>query len=130
MAWKRWPGPQILRPVMMNRSELHPVDALVLAAVVTLEAVAVLVVALVALVLAVARWRPAAPAAAAAAPPPTPHPLSVVAEPVVEALQPLTVMELRRRARAAGLPRTLSRAGRRDALLYALAGLEVAACRL
>jgi hypothetical protein len=112
---------------MMNRSELHPVDALLLAAVVTLEAVAVLVVALVALVLAVARWRPAAPAAAAAAPP-TPHPLSVVAEPVVEALQPLTVTELRRRARAAGLPRTLSRAGRRDALLYALAGLEVAAC--
>jgi hypothetical protein len=47
---------------------------------------------------------------------------------VVEALQTRTVAELRRIARSAGLPRALTRTGRRDALLQALAGLEVAAC--
>jgi hypothetical protein len=41
-------------------------------------------------------------------------------------LQPLTVAQLRHRARAAGLPRTLAHRGRREALLAALAGVELA----
>lgn len=52
-------------------------------------------------------------------------PLAPVAEPIGEALVPLTVAELRRRARAAGLPRQLSRSARRADLLEAV---EVAAC--
>ena len=58
----------------MNRTELHPVEVLLLVGLVALEAVAVLLVALVALVLAVARWRPAPPA-----PPPIVHQLALVA---------------------------------------------------
>lgn len=42
------------------------------------------------------------------------------------ALEPLPVAELRRLARAAGLPRSITRTGRRAALLPLLAGLEVA----
>ena len=64
-----------------------------------------------------AGWRPGA--------------LAPVAEPIAEALVPLTVAELRRRARAAGLPRALSRSGRRADLLealVALVALEGAAC--
>lgn len=73
----------------MNRTnELHPVELLLLAAVVTLEAAAVLLVALVALVLTVARWRPAPPPA-----PPMVHPLALVAQQLealpVAALRPM-----------------------------------------
>ncbi len=80
-------------------------------------------VPLVALLLTVAGWRPAAlaPATAATVAAPEP-PLAPVAEPIAEALVPLTVAELRRRARAAELPRALSRSGRRSDLLEALEG--------
>lgn len=44
----------------MNRTELHPVEVLLLGAWLALEAAAVLLTALVALLLTVARWRPAA----------------------------------------------------------------------
>lgn len=52
--------------------------------------------------------------------------LAALAAEAAEALAPLPVKELRRRARAAGLPRSITRSGRRDALLPLLAGLEVA----
>jgi hypothetical protein len=121
-------GPN-LRPGTMNKPEPHPLELLLLALLVMLEALAVLAVAVLALLLTLASWKPAA-AAPAAPPPPAPavHPLAVVATTAAEALEPLTVAQLRRRARGAGLPRCLSRAGRRAALLEALAGLEVAAC--
>jgi len=82
----------------MNRSELHPVELLLLTGLVALEAAAVLIVALVALLLAVASWRPAASpsapspaavteapillpvAASTDAPAPALHPLALVAE--------------------------------------------------
>lgn len=116
----------------MNRTELHPVELLVLAGIALAWAIAtaarLLLVPLLALVALTPR-RPAPPPAApvAAAPAPAMHPLALLSEPTLAALQPLTVTDLRRRARAAGLPRCLSRSGRRDALLQALAGLEVAA---
>lgn len=117
----------------MDRTELHPADALLLLALAVLWAVAVLaravLVPLVALLLTVAGWRPGALAPAAAAPVAAAEPpLAPVAEPIAEALVPLTVAELRRRARAAGLPRALSRSGRRADLLEALVALEGAAC--
>ncbi len=111
---------------LMTMKNAHPVELLLVAVLVTLEAAAVLLTALVPLVLAVARWSPAAPAPEA--PPPLAHPLAVLADGVVAQLQPLTVAQLRTRARSAGLPRGLARTGRRDALLQALAALEVAAC--
>ena len=111
----------------MNRTELHPVDALLLVALAVLWAVAVLaravVVPLVALLLTLAQWRPAAPP-----PAPLEHPLAMVAAGLAEGLAGVPVRELRRRARAAGLPRQLSRSGRRADLLVALVALEVAAC--
>ena len=61
-------------------------------------------------------------------PPPAEHPLITVAAAVADPLQRLTVADLRRMARSAGLPRTLTRSGRRSALLTALVGLEVAVC--
>jgi hypothetical protein len=113
----------------MNRTEPHPLEVLAVGCWLTVEALAVVVAAVVALLLTLARWRPAA--AAPVAPPPLApavHPLAVVAAAAAEALEPLTVAQLRRRARGAGLPRCLSRTGRRADLLAALAGLEVAAC--
>jgi len=104
-------------------NDLHPIEVMLLAALVIIEAVVELAVAVVALT--TSRTAPA-PVAPAPAPQPTVHPLQPVAESVIEALAPLTVAQLRRRARDAGLPRCLSRGGRRDALLEALAGLEVA----
>jgi hypothetical protein len=86
----------------------------------------------VALLLALAGWgrRPAPQPANRPAPPPpsalVPCPLALLAAEVEAALVGLTVAELRRRARAAGLPRSLSHRGRREALLAALAGVEVA----
>jgi hypothetical protein len=103
-------------------NDLHPVEALLLVALVVAQAVVELAVALVALTTRTA----SAPAAPPSPPAPTVHPLQPVAESVIEDLAPLTVAQLRRRARDAGLPRCLSRGGRRDALLEALAGLEVA----
>jgi L-aminopeptidase/D-esterase-like protein len=113
----------------------HPIELALTAALVVAEALTVLVVALVALVLTVARWRPAAPVTAATelppvtpAPAPLQHPLTVVADALVATLEPLTVAQLRRLARSAGLPRAITRTGRRTDLLQALIGLEVAAC--
>ena len=60
----------------MERTEVHPIELLLLAVLVTLEAAAVLVCALVALVLTVASWRPAEPAPMAAPAPPVVHPLA------------------------------------------------------
>jgi hypothetical protein len=70
----------------MNRTEVHPVEALLLVVWLALEAAVVLVVALVALVLTVARWRPAAPAPVATAPaaaPPQQHPITLLADALV-----------------------------------------------
>lgn len=110
----------------MNRTELHPVEALLVAVIVVFDAAVVLAVSLVALLLTVAGWRPTP--RKAAPPAPLVHPIALLAGTAVDALQPQTVAQLRRHARSAGLPRALSRNGRRDALLQALAGLEVAAC--
>jgi hypothetical protein len=108
-----------------------PADPVLLAlavAVLTVEALLVLTAAAVALALTVAGWRlaalppgpvPAAPAAAVAPPAPvvaaTPAPPAPAAQ-----LDARTVAQLRRLARAAGLPQ-LARSGRRADLLAALA---------
>ncbi len=135
MAWKRWPGPRTIHPLETMQSlhkEPHPVELLVLVGIAVAEAVAALVVALVALVLTLADRRPAAsepapvPAEPAPAAPPAEHPLALVAEPLVAELESHTVVELRAMARAAGLPRRLSRSGRRADLLQALIAQEVA----
>jgi hypothetical protein len=112
----------------------HPVELLLFGALLALEAAAVLLAALVALLLTLAHWRPAAAAPAVNHEPPTapplpaaaPWPLAEQAEQAREVLESLTVAQLRSRARSAGLPRALSRTGRRAPLLEALAGLEVA----
>ena len=66
----------------MNRPEPHPVELLLLAGLVALEAVAVLAAALVALVAAITRPRPSGFPARVTPPPPAPllHPLALVAE--------------------------------------------------
>lgn len=101
----------------------HPVEVLLLVAVLALEAAWLLaraaLVPLVAVLLTVAGWRPAT------APP---APLALVATGLAEGLAAVPVRELRQLARAAGLPRQLSRSGRRADLLAALVALEVAAC--
>lgn len=131
--------------MMMNNNELHPVEMLLIAGLAVVEAVVVLAVALLGLVMAVAQWKPAAvehsaptplpamplepaaPAVEPAAPlPPAVPLLAAVAGDAADHLAPLNVTQLRRLARAAGLPPSLTRNGRRDALLLALAGLEVA----
>lgn len=100
----------------MNRPELHPVEALALALIALVWAVATIARALVvpalALLLTLARWRPTAPSPAPAAP---------WAPPALPALDTLPVVALRRLAREAGLPRCLAHRGRRDELLIALA---------
>jgi hypothetical protein len=113
----------------MNRTELHPVEALLLVSWLALEAAATVLVALVALLLAIAPQGPSHPAAevlAAPADPPIPadrclppvvHPLHALAQ---DTLEGLTVSELRRRARQLGL-KALARTGRRTDLLQALA---------
>jgi hypothetical protein len=126
MRWKRCAGCRILRPRTMNRTEVHPIEALLLAVLVVLDAVRVLAVSLVAVVLTVAGWRPTP--RRAAPPAPLVHPIALLASTAVDALQTQTVAQLRRHARSAGLPRAVARNGRRAALLEALAGLEVAAC--
>lgn len=96
---------------MNAHTDPHPVEVLIVAAWITAEAIAALLAALVALH---RRRRPALPPAPAVlALPPAPDP--------APALDALNVAELRRLARAAGLPRALSRSGRRADLLAALA---------
>jgi hypothetical protein len=58
----------------------HPVELLLIGALVALEAAATLLVALLALALAVARYRPAQPAAAA----PAEHPLAAIADSLIQ----------------------------------------------
>lgn len=122
----------------MNRNEAHPLELAALAVMATgwaLWTVArLLLVPAVALLLTLAGWRPAprvaAPRAAAPQPvaPPAPLPqaaavvLACAAAPVTIAAPPLeglTVAQLRKLARAAGLPRALSHSGRRAQLLAA-----------
>lgn len=102
-----------------------PIEVAITAAWITAEALLTALVAAVALVVLVARPAPAS----VEAPPPliaaTEHPLSLVAVEAQTQLQPCTVAALRRLARAAGLPRTLTRSGRRAELLQALAAWEV-----
>lgn len=124
----------------MNRNDAHPIEVLLVACWLALEAAATLVAAMVALLLTLARWRPAASPSRVMAitqtgdlnlskrVSPVLHPQAELAGGVVDALACCRVSELRQMARAAGLPRTLTRTGRRDALLSALAGLEVATC--
>ncbi|MCP9821011.1 hypothetical protein KBZ18_16145 [Synechococcus sp. Cruz-9H2] len=129
---------------MNNRIEdLHPVELLMLAVLLVAEALVLIAVPLIALVLTLTSWRgsatsppttapavpvvaPVAPAAVpvtAPAPPTTEQPWL---PPIWQELERLTVAELRRLARAEGLPRSLSRAGRRAELLPALAGAAMA----
>lgn len=138
---------------MNNQTELHPVELLILAVLLVVEALAVVLVPLAALVLTLASYgrpwpprrgsatspsttapavtvvaptAPAAVVATAPAPPavqqPQPAPWT---PPVLEVLERCTVTELRRLARAQGLPRSLSRAGRRAELVPALAGAAI-----
>lgn len=105
-------------------------DGAVLALAVLLAAAAEtlirdLLIPLIALALALLGACPAAPAAAPRCRPPLDHWAQLAARGEAE-LSPLTVAQLRARARAAGLPRSLSHRGRRAALLQALAGAEVA----
>jgi len=112
----------------MNRTEeLHPVDALLLIALVVIEAVIVLAAAGVALAGALLP-QPPRPQPAPPAPLPAVHPLATIAADVEQALAPATVAQLRRQARATGLPRPLAHRGRRADLIAALVALEVVAC--
>ena len=77
---------------MTRPTDPHPVELLILAAVVTIEALTVLTVALVALVAAITRSRPAgSPARVMTPPPPLLHPLAAVAA----ELEALPVTQLR-----------------------------------
>lgn len=123
----------------MTRTELHPLELAAVAAMAlgwALWTVArLLLVPALALLLTLAGWRPAprsaapqpqpvAPAAAEPLPPAPAVLLACAPEPVAIAAPPLeglTVAQLRKLARAAGLPRSLSHAGRRAQLLAALA---------
>ena len=102
-----------------------PVLLLIALCWIAAEAVAVLLIAAAALALALLQCSmpparlPAAPAPAAASePPPPPAPLPAAPSP--GPLEGLTVAQLRKLARAAGLPQ-LGRSGRRSELLLALA---------
>ena len=110
-----------------------PVLLLILSAWLVIEAVSTLVIATAALLLTATGWRPGPdrPAAAppVAPPPPVAMPAPVLALPPspeppapapVAPLEALPVAQLRRLARAAGLPQ-LGRSGRRADLLQALA---------
>jgi hypothetical protein len=137
-------------------NELHPVELLLLAGMALLWALwtvarLVLVPALALLLSLCCRASTdgTAPALTATPEAPAPEPLEAPAAPVTDGtatapkapaapalaqlaeqaaatLQPLTVAQLRAQARAAGLPRTLTRTGRRAALLEALSWAEVA----
>lgn len=118
-------------------NEPHPIEVLLLLAWLALEAAwtlaCALVVPVLALALTAARWRPAEATITRSGEQPIPQlsepePPDRVMTPAPAALQAQTVAQLRRLARAAGLPRTLSRTGRRADLLQALSGQEVAAC--
>jgi hypothetical protein len=104
----------------MSTTQPHPVELALVAAVAVALALRTLVVALIALGLLLAGWRPSRITR------PAEHlsPVRVMtAQPkhtTPPALEGLTVAELRRRARAAGLPRALSHRGRKADLVAAL----------
>lgn len=102
----------------MSRTDVHPVELLL--------AIALEVVAAVITLMALAAAARPMPTPAPEPLPPAPSPLEVIATAAQQALEPLPVAQLRRLARSAGLPRALSRTGRRAELVAALVGLEVA----
>lgn len=106
----------------MNRTDVHPVELLLAIALEVVVAVITLVAALMALAAAARPMPTPAPEPL----PPAPSPLEVIATAAQQALEPLPVVQLRRLARSAGLPRALTRTGRRAELVAALVGLEVA----
>lgn len=115
----------------MTRNEAHPLELAAVAAMAlgwALWTVArLLLIPAAALLLLALGWRPATRAAAPQPQPVAPASAVVMAcsaGPVAIAaprLEGLTVAQLRRLARAAGLPRSLSHSGRRAQLLAALA---------
>ena len=115
---------------MDNNNNAHPVELMILAGWLVVEALAVLLVGAVALIVALlhatAQAAPPAPPAPVPSQPPANAPLAAPAALVALELGRSNVRQLRRLARAAGLPPSLSRSGRRSALLDALSGLEVA----
>ena len=117
-----WPGlSAALGPLdlMKNPIPAAPADPVLLfiaVAWLATEALAVLLLAALALVLTIAGWRPTPAPVIARAPAPPPPALPSP----MPRLELLRVVELRRLARAAGLPR-LARSGRRVELLQALA---------
>jgi len=78
---------------MNDNNTVHPVELLLVAAVVTLEALALVLTALVALLLTVACWRPAAAAHEAPPAPPLEHPLIELAD-TLQALPQRELMAL------------------------------------
>ncbi|MEB3275673.1 MAG: hypothetical protein VKM92_01790, partial [Cyanobacteriota bacterium] len=135
-GWKRCRRGRTIHPLETMQKlhkEAHPVELAVIVALAVVEAITVLLVALLAVVLTLADRRPTAPEPAPGPAEPAPaaplqHPLALVAEALVAELEGHTVAQLRTMARQAGLPRVLSRSGRRADLLQALAAWEVAAC--
>lgn len=103
-----------------GRAPADPVLCAALAGAWLLLQLRPLAVALVALVLTLAGWRPAAAPAIAIA---IEAPLAAAPVAIAAPARRLTVVELRALARAAGLPRSLTRNGRRADLLTAL-GME------
>lgn len=102
----------------MHKTDLHPVEALILIGFLTLEATITLLAAAWALVMAFHRPVLAKPSAQPIPePPPAIHPLQAL---VVEPLEAQTVSQLRAVARQAGLPRPLVRKGRKSELVAAL----------
>ena len=72
----------------MNRTEVHPIEVAIVAALVVVESLLVLVMAGVALLLTLAQWRPAAAPAPVAEPEPIKYPSSTrqVAQPQLHPL--------------------------------------------
>jgi hypothetical protein len=135
-AWKRRRAGRINRPETMNTNTPHPVEVLAAVALAVAAALLQLLTSAVALGLTVASYRRAWPGSVEAnlpqpippAPAPAVHPLAELAAAAEATLAHRTVAQLRQRARALGLPRSLTRAGRRADLLRQLVAVEVIAC--
>lgn len=133
----------------MNRTDLHPIEALILAALAVADALLTLLVAVLALLLTLAGWHPTKSARSAAYAPlqqpsvplpvesdtpavmPASEPLPVAcstAAPLLPMLEALSVDELRQEARRLGIPRRIVRSLRKADLLPAIAGAAMAPC--
>jgi hypothetical protein len=112
--------------MMNNSKELHPVEMLILGMMLLIESAAVVLVMMIALMMALANYCRPWPPSPTPMPAPAAEPVAPWLPPILQELEPLTVAELRRLARAAGLPRSLSRSGRRAELLPAVAGAAMA----